>query len=105
MKNMGGLLKQAQQMQAKLSTLQNELATREFSATSGGGMVEVVVNGKQELTKVSIKPDCVNPEDVEMLEELVMVATNEAVKKSQDTVSQAMSKVTGGVNIPGLFGS
>ncbi|MBL7665456.1 MAG: YbaB/EbfC family nucleoid-associated protein [Bacteriovoracaceae bacterium] len=100
---MKNLLKQAQQMQAKLSTLQAELATREVEGVAGGGMVKVVVNGKQELLKVTINKECVDPDDVEMLEELVKTAMNQALKSSQDMVSAAMSKITGGVNIPGLF--
>lgn len=103
MKNMNQLLKQAQQMQAKLTTLQKELADREVEATSGGGMVKVKVNGKQEILQISINKDCVDPGDVEMLEELVKTAVNQAVKTSQEMVSGAMSKVTGGINIPGLF--
>lgn len=103
MKNMNQLLKQAQQMQAKLTTLQKELNDREVEATSGGGMVKVKVNGKQEILQLTISKECVDPGDVEMLEELVKTAVNQAIKSSQDMVSGAMSKVTGGVNIPGLF--
>lgn len=103
MKNMNQLLQQAQQMQAKLATLQKELADREVEATSGGGMVKVKVNGKQEILQLTISKECVDPGDVEMLEELVKTAVNQAVKNSQDMVSGAMSKVTGGINIPGLF--
>ena len=103
MKNMNNLVKQAQQMQAKLATLQNELATREVEASSGGGMVKVKVNGKQEIISVKINRECVDPDDVEMLEELVKTATSQAIKESQDMVSKAMSKLTGGMNIPGLF--
>jgi DNA-binding YbaB/EbfC family protein len=103
MKNMNNLIKQAQQMQAKLTTLQKELAEREVESSSGGGMVKVKVNGKQELLAITIDKECVDPNDVEMLEELVKTAINQAVKESQDMVSSAMSKVTGGVNIPGLF--
>jgi DNA-binding YbaB/EbfC family protein len=103
MKNMNQLMKQAQQMQAKLTTLQAELAEREIESSSGGGMVKVKVNGKQELLEISIDKECVDPNDIEMLEELVKTAINQAVKESQDMVSSAMSKVTGGVNIPGLF--
>ena len=101
--NMNNLLKQAQQMQMKLSTLQKELNEREFEATSGGGMVKVVVNGKQELISINISKECVDPNDVEMLEELVKTAVSQALKTSQETVSNAMSKITGGMNIPGMF--
>lgn len=103
MSNMNQMLKQAQQMQLKLASLQKELDSREFEATSGGGMVKAVVNGKQELVKISISKECVDPNDVEMLEELVKTALNQALKTSQDTVSNAMSKITGGLSIPGLF--
>lgn len=103
MANMNQLMKQAQQMQAKMSSLQKELETREVEASSGGGMVKVKVNGKQEILSLTINPECVDPSDVEMLEEMVMTAINQAVKESSEMVSNAMSKVTGGLNIPGLF--
>jgi DNA-binding YbaB/EbfC family protein len=101
--NMNNLMKQAQQMQAKLATLQNELAEREVEASAGGGMVKVKVNGKQQLLSITINKECVDPNDVSTLEELVFTAVNQAMKQSQDMVQQAMSKVTGGMNIPGLF--
>lgn len=100
---MNQLMKQAQQMQAKMTTLQKELETREVEASSGGGMVKVKVNGKQELLDIKINPECVDPNDVDMLQDLVKAAVNEAVKDSQEMVSSAMSKVTGGLSIPGLF--
>lgn len=102
-KGMGQLMKQAQQMQQKMSTLQKELETRELETSSGGGMIKIKINGKQEILGVSINKECVDPSDVEMLEELVKTAVNQAVKESQDMVSKAMSKVTGGINFPGLF--
>lgn len=101
--NMNNLMKQAQQMQAKLAMLQNELAEREVESSAGGGMVKVKVNGKQQLLSISINKECVDPNDVATLEELVFTAVNQAMKDSQDMVQQAMSKVTGGMNIPGLF--
>jgi len=101
--NMNNLMKQAQQMQAKLAMLQNELAEREVEASAGGGMVTVKVNGKQQLLSISINKECVDPNDVATLEELVFTAVNKAMKDSQDMVQQAMSKVTGGMNIPGMF--
>jgi DNA-binding YbaB/EbfC family protein len=101
--NMNNLMKQAQQMQAKLAMLQNELAEREVEASAGGGMVKAKVNGKQQLLSISINKECVDPNDVATLEELVFTAVNQAMKQSQDMVQQAMSKVTGGMNIPGLF--
>lgn len=103
MANMNNLMKQAQQMQAKIGMLQKELETREIESSSGGGMVKVKVNGKQELLEIKINPECVDPSDVEMLEELVMTAVNQGIKESSDMVSNAMSKVTGGMNIPGMF--
>ena len=101
--NMNNLMKQAQQMQAKLAMLQNELAEREVEASAGGGMVKVKVNGKQQLLSISIDKECVDPNDVASLEELVFTAVNQAMKQSQDMVQQAMSKVTGGMSIPGMF--
>lgn len=100
---MNNLLKQAQQMQAKLAALQNELSTREVESSSGGGMVKVKVNGKQELLSIVINKECVDPNDVEMLQDLVKTAVNQAMKESQEMVSGAMSKITGGMSIPGLF--
>jgi len=97
------MMKQAQQMQMKMASLQKELEVREFEASSGGGMVKVKVNGKQELLNIEINKECVDPEDVEMLQDLVKTAVNQAMTTSQETVSNAMSKITGGMNIPGLF--
>lgn len=102
-KNMNALMKQAQQMQQKMATLQKELESREIETSSGGGMIRIKINGKQEITEFKINPECVDPGDVETLEELVHTAVNQAVKESQDMVSKAMSKVTGGLSIPGLF--
>ena len=101
--NMNQMMKQAQQMQAKLASLQNELAEREVEASAGGGAVKVKVNGKQELLSIKIDKEAVDPNDVETLEELVFTAVNQAMKQSQEMVSSAMSKVTGGLNIPGMF--
>jgi nucleoid-associated protein EbfC len=101
--SMNNLMKQAQQMQAKLAVLQNELAEREVEASAGGGMVKARVNGKQQLLSITINKECVDPNDVTTLEELVFTAVNQAMKDSQDMVQQAMSKITGGMNIPGLF--
>lgn len=102
-KNMNNLLKQAQQMQQKMSTLQKELETREMDISSGGGMVKIKINGKQEIIDFKLNKECVDPNDIEMLEELLKTAINQAVKESQEMVNNAMSKVTGGMNIPGLF--
>jgi DNA-binding YbaB/EbfC family protein len=103
MAKMNQMMKQAQQMQAKLATLQKELEQREIESSAGGGMVKVKVNGKQELLELKIDKECVDPEDTEMLEELVMTAVNQALTESQEMVSNAMNKVTGGLSIPGLF--
>lgn len=103
MKGLQNLMKQAQQMQQKMSTLQKELESREIETSSGGGMIKIKITGKQQITAISINPECVDPNDVAGLEELVKTAVNQAVKESQDMVSNAMSKVTGGMNIPGLF--
>jgi len=102
-KNMNALMKQAQQMQQKMATLQKELEARELETSSGGGMIKIRVNGKQEILEIKINPECVDPNDVETLEELMLTSVNQAVKESQDMVSKAMSKVTGGLSIPGLF--
>lgn len=102
-KNMNGLMKQAQQMQQKMATLQKELESRELETSSGGGMIKIRITGKQEIINITIDPECVDPSDVETLQELVLTGVNQAVKESQDMVQKAMSKVTGGLNIPGLF--
>lgn len=102
-KNMNNLMKQAQLMQQKISTLQKELDSRELDISSGGGMIKVKINGKQEVLDFKMNKECVDPNDVEMLEEMVKTAVNQAVKESQDMVSSAMSKVTGGLSIPGMF--
>lgn len=103
MAKLNQMMKQAQQMQMKMAALQKELETREFEASSGGGMVTAKVNGKQELLDIAINKECVDPEDVDMLQDLVKTAVNQALTESQETVSNAMSKITGGMSIPGLF--
>lgn len=102
-KNMNGLMKQAQQMQQKMAMVQKELEARELDISSGGGAVKIKINGKQEIIDLKIDKEAVDPSDVEGLEELVLTAVNQAVKESSEMVSNAMSKVTGGINIPGLF--
>lgn len=102
-KGMNHLMKQAQMMQQKISTLQKELELRELETSSGGGMVKIKINGKQEILDLKLDKECVDPSDVETLEDLVRTAMNQAIKESQDMVTNAMSKVTGGLNIPGLF--
>ncbi|MGM0437423.1 MAG: YbaB/EbfC family nucleoid-associated protein [Bacillota bacterium] len=100
--NMNKLMKQAKQMQAKMSKVQEELEEKTVEATAGGGAVKVVVNGKQEVIDLEIDKDAVDPEDVEMLEDLILAAVNEGLRKVQDMVDDEMGKVTGGMNIPGM---
>jgi hypothetical protein len=102
-KGFGNIVKQAQQMQQKMARMQEELETRQFEASAGGGMVTAVVNGKQRLQSLKIEKGAVDPEDVEMLQDLVVAAVNEAVKKSQDVLKEEMAKLTGGLNLPGMF--
>ncbi|MCW8860625.1 MAG: YbaB/EbfC family nucleoid-associated protein [Deltaproteobacteria bacterium] len=102
-KGLGNIMKQAQQMQAKIARVQQELETKEVEATAGGGMVTARANGKQQLLGLKIEKAVVDPEDIEMLQDLVLAAVNEAIKKSQDMIQEEMSKVTGGMNIPGMF--
>ena len=102
--NMNQMLKQAQKMQADMAALQEDLEQREYTAVSGGGMVEVTVDGKHLIKSVKIKPEAVDPEDPEMLEDLITVAVNEAVEKATKTAEEEMSAVTGGLNIPGMPG-
>jgi len=100
--NFGNIIKQAQQMQAKMARLQEELAQRTVEASAGGGMVTAVVNGRNELISIKIERDVVNPDDVEMLQDLIVAAVNEGVRKAQEMATAEMSKITGGLNIPGL---
>lgn len=97
------LMKQAQQMQARMAETQAKLQEETAEASSGGGMVTVVANGKGELLSVKIKKDVVDPEDVEILEDLVLGAANEALRKTRDRLAEEMGKVTGGMNLPGMF--
>lgn len=100
--NMNKMMKQVQKMQQEMMKLQEELANRTVETTAGGGVVRVVANGKNEITAIEIKPEAVDPEDVEMLQDLVLAAVNEALKKAQDMASQEMGRLTGGLKIPGL---
>jgi DNA-binding YbaB/EbfC family protein len=99
----GNIMKQAQQMQRRMAQLQEELENKQVEATAGGGMVTAVVSGKQQLLELKIDPTVVDPDDVEMLQDLVTAAVNEAIKQSQQMASDEMGKLTGGLNIPGLF--
>ncbi len=100
---MGNMMKQAQQMQAKMMKMQEELGTKTVEATAGGGMIKVVASGKQQIVSIEIEKEVVDPDDVEMLQDLVLAAVNDALAKSQEMVSSQMSKITGGMNIPGLM--
>lgn len=96
-------MKQAQQLQAKMVKLQEELSEKTIEASSGGGMIKVVANGKQHIVSIQIEKEVVDPEDIEMLQDLILAAVNDALAKSQEMVSGEMSKLTGGLNIPGLM--
>lgn len=102
-KGLAGIMKQAQMIQQKMAKLQEEASQKTAEATSGGGAVTVVVSGKNEIKSLTIKPEAVDPNDVEMLQDLIMAAANEALKKVHVELSEEMSKITGGMNIPGLF--
>lgn len=103
MKGISGLLKQAQQLQSKMQALQEELARRTVTAQAGGGMVEATVNGRQELLSLRIDPEVVSPEEVDLLQDLILAAVNEALNRSREMVAQEMSKLTGGLGLPGMF--
>lgn len=102
MQNMNSMMKQAQKLQKKMLKTQEELATKTIEASSGGGMVKVVANGAQKIESIVLEKEVVDPEDVEMLQDLVLAAVNDALNKSQEMVSKEMGKLTGGLNIPGL---
>ena len=101
--NMNQLLKQAQKMQSDMQKMQEELEAKEIEASVGGGAITVKVNGKKELIDIQIKPEVVDPDDIEMLQDLVISAVNEALRSVDDMQSSQMGKLTGGMNIPGLF--
>ena len=101
--NMNSMLKQAQKMQEEMERVQQETEEEQGEATSGGGAVKVVVTGKTELVSIKLDPDAVDPDDVETLEDLILAAVNEGVKKAEEIMSERMGAITGGLNIPGLF--
>lgn len=103
MKNISQMMKQAQKLQSKMMEVQAELGNRTVSAQAGGGMVEAVVNGRQELLSLRIDPEVATPDDVEMLQDLITAAINEALNRAREMMAQEMSKLTGGMQIPGLF--
>ena len=98
----GNMMKQAQKLQEQMMALQEEVGRRKVEATAGGGMVTVEANGKQEIVSIKIDPEVVSKDDVQMLEDLVLAACNEALRKSRELVAQEMGKLTGGLKIPGL---
>ena len=100
---MNQMIKQAQKMQADMAALQEDLEQREYTAASGGGLVEVTVDGKHLIKAIKIKPEAVDPDDTEMLEDLITVAVNEAVSNAIKTSEEEMGAITGGLNMPGLF--
>ena len=102
-KGLGNIMKQAQMMQKKMGQMQQQMESQQVEATAGGGMVTAVVNGRQKLLSLTIDPQVVDADDVEMLQDLIVAAVNEAINKSQEMMQAEMSKLTGGMNIPGLF--
>lgn len=103
-RNMSKMMKQVQKMQADMARVQEELGSKTVEATAGGGMVTVVANGRQEIVSITIDPEAVDPDDVEMLQDLVMAAVNEALRSSKEMATNEMAKVTGMLDIPGLPG-
>ena len=101
--NMQQLARQAQKLQQQMTKVQEELEAREYEASAGGGVVTAKVNGKKELLALTIKPEAVDPEDVEMLQDTIMAAINEAMRQATETTEREMGKLTGGMNLPGLF--
>lgn len=101
--NMNNMLKQAQKMQQDMLRAQEELEAKTVEASSGGGAVTAVASGKKELVSIKINPEVVDPDDVEMLEDLILAAVNEAMRKSEEMAAQEMGKITGGMKLPGLF--
>jgi hypothetical protein len=102
-KMLGDMMRQAQALQEKMAKVQEEAGGKTVEAASGGGMVTVVANGRQEIISIKMDPQAVNPQDIEMLQDLVLAAINEALKKSKEMMADEMKGLTGGVNIPGMF--
>jgi DNA-binding YbaB/EbfC family protein len=102
-KGLGNILKQAQEMHTKISQLQEEMANKTVEASAGGGMVNIVMNGKQQVLSIRIDPEVVSREDIDMLQDLMAAAVNEAIRKSQEMMTEEMKKITGGLNIPGIL--
>lgn len=97
------LMKQAKKMQTKMDEIKAELEQKTVESSAGGGMVKVVANGKQEVLSVTLDPEVINADEIEMLQDLILAAVNDALRKSRDMVTEEMSKLTGGLKIPGLF--
>ena len=102
MKGFGNMMKEAQRLQQQMAALQEEVGKRKVEATAGGGMVTVEANGKQEILSIKIDPEVINKDDAQMLEDLVLAACNEALRKSRELVQQELGKLTGGLKLPGL---
>ena len=100
---MNSMLRQAQKMQENMEKVREELEQKEYTTTAGGGTVEVTISGKREIKSITVKPEVVDPDDIEMLQDLLMAAVNEAIRMVDETSSREMGKITGGMNIPGLF--
>ena len=101
--NMNAMLKQAQKMQEDMNAMQAELEAKEYDVSAGGGMVKLTITGKKEVKNISISPEIVDPDDIETLEDILTAAVNEAIKRVEDSAAEEMSKITGNLNIPGLF--
>jgi nucleoid-associated protein EbfC len=101
--NMNSMIKQAQKMQDQMAKVQQELDEQVYDVTSGGGAVKVTITGKREIKAIELKPEVVDPEDIEMLQDLLVAAVNEAVRKVEDISEKEMSKITAGINMPGIF--
>ena len=101
--NMSAMLRQAQKMQEDMAALQEELDAREYDVSAGGGVVAVKINGKKEILAIDIKPEIVDPDDIETLSDILVAAVNEAIKRVEDTNSAEMGKITGNIGMPGLF--
>jgi nucleoid-associated protein EbfC len=102
--SMGNLMKQAQQLQTKMARLQEELGEKTVGASSGGGMVSVVVNGRQEIISIKIDREVINPDDADMLQDLIVAAVNDGIAKAKSMVNEEMSRITGGLNLPSIPG-
>ena len=101
--NMSAMMRQAQKMQEDMTALQEDLDSREYDVSAGGGVVNIKINGKKEILSIELKPEIVDPDDIEMLQDILTAGINEAIKKVETTNSEEMGKLTGSLNIPGLF--